>query len=302
MRCAIGHKGATLSAITSLAMIETLRFLMCKPEYFGVSYVINPWMKGNINQTTLERATHQWNALVSAVEGLAQVELIEPQPGLPDMVFTANAGFILDDTAVISRFRFAERQGEEAHFERWFRSRRFSVLRMPDDIPFEGAGDALLDRGTLRIWAAWGHRSARTSHDILAKMLGVEVVSLRLVDERFYHLDTCFCPLDGGYLLYYPPAFDAQSNVIIERLVPHELRVAIEEDDALQFACNAVNIGDTIIMNKISEELLKRLQAAGFAVIEREMTEFLKAGGAAKCLTLRVNEPRQLSWMASRTA
>jgi N-dimethylarginine dimethylaminohydrolase len=283
-------------------MMETPHFLMCKPNYFGVSYVINPWMQGNINQTTVERATRQWDALYSAVEGLAHVELIEPQPGLPDMVFTANAGFILDDTAVISHFRFAERQGEEAHFERWFRSRRFSALRMPDDIPFEGAGDALLDRGTLRIWAAWGHRSARTSHDILARMLGVEVVSLRLVDERFYHLDTCFCPLEGGYLLYYPPAFDAQSNRIIERLVRPELRIAIEEDDALHFACNAINIGRTIIMNKTSQGLLQRLQASGFAVVEREMTEFLKAGGAAKCLTLRVDEPRQLPWTASRTA
>jgi len=275
---------------------------MCKPEYFGVSYVINPWMQGNINQTTVERATHQWDALLSAVAGLAHVDLIEPQPGLPDMVFTANAGFLFDDTAVVSRFRFAERQGEEAHFERWFRSRRFSVLRMPDDIPFEGAGDALLDRGTLRIWAAWGHRSARTSHDLLAKMLGVEVVSLRLVDARFYHLDTCFCPLDVGYLLYYPPAFDAQSNRMIERLVPSELRIAIDENDALNFACNAINIDSTIIMNKTSAELLQRLHAAGFVVIERDMTEFLKAGGAAKCLTLRVNEPRQHQWMASQTA
>jgi N-dimethylarginine dimethylaminohydrolase len=283
-------------------MMKTLRFLMCKPEHFGVSYVINPWMQGNINQTTLERATHQWDALLSTVAGLAHVDLIEPQPGLPDMVFTANAGFVLDDIAVVSRFRFAERQGEEPHFESWFRSRGFSVLRMPDDIPFEGAGDALLDRGTMRIWAAWGHRSERTSHDILEKMLGVEVVSLRLVDERFYHLDTCFCPLENGYLLYYSPAFDAQSNRIIERLVHPDLRIATEEGDALNFACNAINIGSTIIMNKTSAGLLTRLQSAGFTVIAREMTEFLKAGGAAKCLTLRVNEPRQVPLMATRTA
>jgi len=283
-------------------MTETLRLLMCKPEYFGVSYVINPWMQGNINQTTVERATQQWNALLSAVAGFAHVELIEPQPGLPDMVFTANAGFVLDDVAVISRFRFAERQGEEPHFERWFRSQQFSVLRMPDDIPFEGAGDALLDRGTLRIWAAWGHRSARTSHDILGKMLGVEVVSLRLVDPRFYHLDTCFCPLEGGYLLYYPPAFDAQSNLMIERQIRPDFRIAIEEDDALNFACNAINIGSTIIMNKTSEGLSQRLQATGFTVIARELSEFLKAGGAAKCLTLRLTEPRLLPAPARRTA
>ena len=283
-------------------MTETLQFLMCKPKYFGVSYVINPWMRGNINRTSVERANDQWGALLSAVTGLADVELIEPQPGLPDMVFTANAGFVLDDIAVISRFRFAERQGEEPHFEHWFRLRGFSVLRMPEDIPFEGAGDVLLDRGVQRIWAAWGHRSVRVAHDILGTMFGVEVVSLHLVDARFYHLDTCFCPLEGGFLLYHPPAFDAQSNRVIERLVPKELRIAIEEDDALNFACNAIDIRGTVIMNKVSARLLQRLEAAGFTVIACELTEFLKAGGAAKCLTLRVNEPRHIPWAASRTA
>lgn len=283
-------------------MAETLYFLMCKPTHFGVSYVINPWMQGNIDRTSPDRATAQWRALLTAIASHARVELVEPEPGLPDMVFTANAGFVLDDVCVVSRFRHPERQGEEPHFERWFRSRRFSVLTMPPDLPFEGAGDALLDRGSARIWAAWGHRSARASHDLLRRRLGVEVASVRLVDPRFYHLDTCFCALDGGYVMYYPPAFDAESNRTIERLVPPGLRLPIEEADALHFACNAVNIGATIIMNRCSPALRRRLQAIGFALIEIELTEFLKAGGAAKCLTLRLNEPLQAGLAAERTA
>lgn len=283
-------------------MSRSLYFLMCKPTFFGVSYVINPWMQGNVDRTSLERATKQWRDLLYAIATRAHVELIEPEPGLPDMVFTANAGFVLDDVCVVSRFRHRERQREEPHFERWFRSRRFSVLLMPPDLPFEGAGDALIDRGAARIWAAWGHRSARASHDLLRARLGVEVVSLRLIDPRFYHLDTCFCPLEGGYVMYFPPAFDDESNRTIERAVPPPLRVPIESDDALFFACNAVNIGNTIVMNKASAGLRRRLQTLGFSLVETELTEFLKAGGAAKCLTLRVNEPPQARNAASRIA
>jgi N-dimethylarginine dimethylaminohydrolase len=283
-------------------MAETMYFLMCKPTHFGVTYVINPWMQGNIDRTSATRATAQWRALLTAIAGHARVELVDPEPGLPDMVFTANAGFVLDDVCVVSRFRHPERQGEEPHFERWFRSRRFSVLTMPPDLPFEGAGDALLDRGAARIWAAWGHRSARASHDVLRRRLGVETISLRLVDPRFYHLDTCFCPLEGGFVMYYPPAFDAESNRTIERLVPSGLRVPIDEADALHFACNAVNAGSMIIMNSCGSALRQRLQSIGFALVETELTEFLKAGGAAKCLTLRLNEPLHCGLAAERTA
>jgi N-dimethylarginine dimethylaminohydrolase len=274
---------------------------MCEPTHFGVSYVINPWMQGNIANTSLDRATAQWRDLLRVLARRARIELVEPHAGLPDMVFTANAGFVLDDVAVVSRFRHPERQGEEQHFERWFRSRRFSVLTMPQDMPFEGAGDALVDRARTRIWAAWGHRSARASHALLAKWLGVEVISLRLVDSRFYHLDTCFCPLEGGPILYYPAAFDEESNRIIERHAGAQSLIAVTEEDALHFACNAVNVGSTIVMNKVSAGLRARLTAFGYTLIETELTEFLKAGGGAKCLTLRLNEPRQPS-AASRIA
>jgi lysine-ketoglutarate reductase/saccharopine dehydrogenase-like protein (TIGR00300 family) len=129
------------------------------------------------------------------------------------------------------------------------------------------------------------------SHPYLARWLGLEVVSLRLIDPRFYHLDTCFCPLEGGWLLYYPQAFDAYSNHVIEQRVEAQKRIAVSETDAVHFACNAINVDRSILVNQMSAELRGRLNAAGFEIIETRLNEFLKSGGAAKCLTLRLTEP-----------
>ena len=272
-------------------MTESIRFLMCPPDHYDVDYVINPWMEGNIHKSSRDRAVEQWQKLYHVLKDEAIVDLVEPQLGSPDMVFTANAGLVLGDHVVLSRFFHPERQGEEPHFKTWFEEHDFTVYELPKDLPFEGAGDALLDREGRWLWAGYGFRSELYSHSYIAKWLDIEVLSLRLTDERFYHLDTCFCPLSGGYLLYYPPAFDAYSNHLIERRVPEEKRIAIEEPDAVNFACNAVNVDSAIVMNKASEGLKTRLRENGFKVIETPLTEFLKAGGAAKCLTLRVNEP-----------
>ena len=272
-------------------MTESIRFLMCPPDHYDVDYVINPWMEGNIHKSSRDRAVDQWQKLYHVLKDEALVDLVQPQLGSPDMVFTANAGLVLGDRVVLSRFFHPERQGEEPHFKTWFEEHDFTVYELPKDLPFEGAGDALLDREGRWLWAGYGFRSELYSHSYIAKWLDIEVLSLRLTDERFYHLDTCFCPLSGGYLLYYPPAFDAYSNHLIERRVPQEKRIAIEEPDAVNFACNAVNIDSAIVMNKASEGLKTRLRENGFKVIETPLTEFLKAGGAAKCLTLRVTEP-----------
>ncbi|AFZ20650.1 bifunctional arginine dihydrolase/ornithine cyclodeaminase [Allocoleopsis franciscana] len=272
-------------------MTDSIRFLMCSPQHYDVDYVINPWMEGNIHKSSRDRAVEQWQKLHYALKDRALVDLVEPQPGWPDMVFTANAGLVLGKTVVLSRFLHKERQGEEPYFKQWFESQGYTVHELPKDLPFEGAGDALLDREGRWLWAGYGFRSELDSHPYLAKWLDIEVVSLRLADERFYHLDTCFCPLTGGYLLYYPPAFDAYSNRLIEMRVAPEKRIALDEPDAVNFACNAVNIDQVVVMNKASEDLKKRLTAVGFEVVETPLTEFLKAGGAAKCLTLRVTEP-----------
>ena len=264
---------------------------MCAPDHYDVDYVINPWMEGNIHKSSRDRAVDQWHKLFHVLKDNAIVDLVQPQKGVPDMVFTANAGLVLGDTVVLSRFFHKERQGEEPFFKQWFEDKGYTVHELPKDLPFEGAGDALLDREGRWLWAGYGFRSELDSHPYLAKWLDIEVLSLRLMDERFYHLDTCFCPLNGGYLLYYPPAFDSYSNRLIEMRVPSEKRIAIAEPDAVNFACNAVNIDSIVVMNKASDELKARLNSAGFEVIETQLTEFLKAGGAAKCLTLRVTEP-----------
>jgi lysine-ketoglutarate reductase/saccharopine dehydrogenase-like protein (TIGR00300 family) len=248
-------------------------------------------MEGNVHKSSRDRAVEQWQKLYKVLKARAIVDLVEPAKGWPDMVFTANAGLVLGDKAVLSRFYHKERQGEEPYFKAWFEQNGFTVYELPKDLPFEGAGDALFDREGRWLWAGYGFRSELDSHPYLAQWLDIEVLSLHLVDERFYHLDTCFCPLEGGYLLYYPGAFDAYSNQLIERRVPAAKRIAIEEADAVNFACNSVNLGQVVVMNKASNSLKSALARAGFEVVETPLTEFLKAGGAAKCLTLRVNEP-----------
>ncbi len=272
-------------------MVSQIRFLMCAPDHYDVDYVINPWMEGNIHKSSRDRAVEQWNKLYNVIKDHAIVDLVAPEKGWPDMVFSANAGLVLGENVVLSRFLHKERQGEEPYFQQWFAENGFKVYTLPKDLPFEGAGDALLDREGRWLWAGYGFRSELDSHPFLAKWLDIEVISLRLMDERFYHLDTCFCPLANGYLLYYPGAFDSYSNRVIEMRVAPEKRIAIMEADAVNFACNAVNVDSIVIMNKASDGLKSRLAEVGFQVIETPLTEFLKAGGAAKCLTLRVTEP-----------
>ncbi|MGL5083361.1 MAG: TIGR00300 family protein [Microcoleaceae cyanobacterium] len=272
-------------------MADSIRFLMCSPDHYDVDYVINPWMEGNIHKSSRDRSVKQWQQLHHIIKTHALVDLVPPQKGWPDMVFTANAGLILDKTVVLSRFYHKERQGEEPYFKEWFEAQGFTVHELPRELPFEGAGDALFDREGRHLWAGYGFRSELDSHPLLAEWLNIEVLSLRLMDERFYHLDTCFCPLAEGYLLYYPPAFDSYSNHLIQLRVPPEKRIVISESDAVKFACNAVNIDQTVIFNQASDTLKTRLNEAGFQVIETPLNEFLKAGGAAKCLTLRVTEP-----------
>lgn len=265
-------------------------FLMCPPKLYEVDYVINPWMAGNVHRASRERAATQWEQLHNALEKIALVVLVEPQPGWPDMVFTANAGLVRNGVVALSRFLHPERQGEEPHFRTWFADLGFTVCDTPSATPFEGEGDALFEPEGSRLWAGHGVRTLQASHARLSELWGVEVVSLRLVDPRFYHLDTCFCPLTDGYLMYFPAAFDADSNARIERCYSADRRIVVSEADALRFACNAVNVGRHIILNEVSADLSQRLASCGFSVTQVRLTEFLKAGGAAKCLVLRLSE------------
>jgi N-dimethylarginine dimethylaminohydrolase len=266
-------------------------FLMCPPEYFNVAYIINPWMHGNLRKIDNAVAKQQWRSLHDALTDVATVRLVLPQPGSPDMVFTANAGLVKQSRFIVSRFRYPERQYEEPYFADWFQDRGYEVSLMPRDVPFEGAGDALFDRGGDCLWMAHGHRSIPAARGVVAERLEIDVVVLKLMDQRFYHLDTCFCPLEGGYLLYYPPAFDEESLTTIEKRIPNDKRIVIEEEDALAFACNAVNIDTTIVVNRASPAFVKAVGRRGFTVVQTPLSEFMKAGGSAKCLTLRLDEP-----------
>ena len=288
-----GQIQATITAnLCGAVVISEPRFLMCEPVYYDVDYVINPWMEGNLHRSSKPRARAEWEGLRQLLAQRSQVELIAAEPGLPDLVFTANAGVLVDNTVVVSRFFHPERQGEEPCFQRWFEQQGYRVELLPPDLPFEGAGDALLDRAGGWLWAGYGFRSELDAHAYLARWLQLEVLSLRLIDQRFYHLDTCFCPLSDGSLLYYPAAFDSYSNRLIERRVPAEQRLVVGEADALAFACNAVNVGRSVILNQASAELRRQLEGRGFELVETPLAEFLKAGGAAKCLTLKLDEPR----------
>ena len=267
-----------------------MAILMCSPDHFGVEYEINPWMHVD-NQVDRAAAQRQWDALHSVYESLGQsVVLAAPVAGLPDMVFTANAGVVWNGRAVLSRFRHPERQGEEPHWRAFFESAGFDVAAPPRSMSFEGAGDALFVGETL--FCGHGFRTDRSAHRFVADALGVEVVSLELVDPRFYHLDTCFCPLNAQTVLYAPGAFSPASATTIRRLVPHVIEVPPEV--AAGFACNAIAVGNRVISSTAAGELSDRLQHEGFeSVVALPMTEFMKSGGGVRCLSLPLDAGRR---------
>jgi arginine dihydrolase len=264
--------------------------LMCAPGHFGVDYVINPWMQNHTGRVDRQLAARQWHCLQDLLARLTGLTFIEPEPGVPDMVFTANAGLVRGQRVIVSRFRSRERQAEEPHLRAWFTDNGFEIVDWPRDVAFEGAGDALFDRGRPLLWIGYGFRTDRAAAALVEKALGCCTEALELVDPHFYHLDTCFCPLEGGWLLCYPAAFAASSLERIRALVPQDKRIEVGHADALHFACNAVNIGRHVIMNHASEVLQRDLRGAGFEPVLTPLSEFMKSGGAAKCLTLKLIE------------
>ena len=269
------------------------KVLMCEPTHFGVEYVINPWMRGQVGQASPSRARLQWDALRALIERVADVSLISAGPGLPDMCFTANGGMVFGSRFVPARFNVSQRAPESDRHREWFAEHGLELVELPSGSAFEGEGDALWWPGPDSppvVWAGYGVRSDLEAHRDLAEAIQVEVVSMRLVDERFYHLDTCFLPLPNGRLMYFRDAFDAYSIAEIERRTRPDQRIEIETEDAMRFACNAVRIGNTLIMNHASAALAGRLAEWGYDVHTTPLDEFLKAGGAAKCLTLLMQQ------------
>ena len=269
------------------------KVLMCRPTHFSVKYVINPWMQGQVGRADNAKAMDQWQRLHDRISAHAEVEVIDPGSAgrdLPDMVFSANAGLLLGDTFVPSVFRVPERAGEVALFNRWFADAGYDVHALSADLPFEGEGDALFHPGQPLLWAGYGVRSGLEAYAALTDIFNVEVVPLRLIDQRFYHLDTCFYPLPGGRVVYFAPAFDELSRQEIQRRIAPENRIEVGEADALRFTCNAVRLGDTIVTNYASGPLQARLNRWGYKVETCCVDEFMLAGGACKCMTLLLQQ------------
>ncbi|HTU69325.1 MAG TPA: arginine deiminase-related protein [Candidatus Baltobacteraceae bacterium] len=265
------------------------RLLMCAPTHFGVTYDINPWMTRHVGAVTRD-AQRQWERLAALLldVGAATIELVEPQPGLPDIVFTANAALISGRLAVMSSFRYPERRGEETRYRERLSSLGYATT-MLEDAFFEGAGDALFDRRLALLYFGYGWRSDRAAAAQLERLCGTRVIGLRLVDPRFYHLDTCLCPLTSGHVIAFMPAFSQKSQALL-RMTLGEYLIEVDEGDALGFACNAVEIGDAIVLHRASRELRRRLDAAGYRVFETDLSDFHKAGGSSKCLTLKLDD------------
>jgi N-dimethylarginine dimethylaminohydrolase len=268
---------------------------MCPPDYYGIEYEINPWMS-RARQADQKLAIEQWNGLVAVLTRLGvELSLLRPAPGLPDLVFTANAALIYKRRAILSHFRHAQRQGEEQLCAAWFRQHAFTVELLPEGRFFEGAGDALFCGETLI--AGYRIRSDVNSQQLVGELVGREVIPLELVDQHYYHLDTCFCPLARGEAIWYPGAFDDYGRRAISERIPTLIPVAAEE--AQSFACNAVIVGKNVVTNTGCPKLHDDLRSRGYTPHETPLSEFVKAGGSAKCLTLRLDGEEAAAWKAT---
>lgn len=271
------------------------RFLLCPPDWFDVAYEINPHMHLQVVPDP-DRARAQFEGLVAALEAAgAELELLAPRPGLPDLVFTANAGLVdvgAGDrpTFVPGRFRHPERQPETPVDVAWFAEHGFAVRYLPGDDPWEGAGDALPVGGGERpavVLAGYRTRSAVGAHRALSAVLGVPVRSVELVDERYYHLDLVLCPLDDRRALVAPQGLDRYGCAVVAAAVPEPLW--LEDDEAAAFCANSVVVGDRIVMPACTRRLGRLLEAAGLCVTVAPVGEFEKAGGGCRCLTLALD-------------
>lgn len=257
-------------------------FLMCPPVHFDVTYRINPWMDPS-RPTDARLALRQWEALRELYRDRGHtVRTITPVAGLPDMVYAANSALVLDGTALLSRFRFPQRQGEEALYEQWFRDNGLTVVRAHETQ--EGEGDFVVAGET--ILAATGFRTSPAAHAEVAATFDRQVVSLTLVDPRFYHLDTALSVLDGEQIMYYPAAFDGESRARLRRLYPEAILAA--EQDALSFGLNATSDGRHVFLAAQAGGLASQLEQAGYLPVPVDVSELWRGGGSVKCCTLEL--------------
>ncbi len=263
------------------------RYLLCPPRHFGVLYEINPWMQHGV-AVDEDVAVGQWQTLHDTlIEAGAEVDTIDQPEGVPDLVFTANAGLVdaRRQRFVPSHFRHPERRPETDVFAEWFAERGWDVRRLPDDVTHEGAGDAL-PFGDVLI-SGYRPRSDVVAAAELSETFRVPVRVLELVDERLYHLDLTFCPLDDRRALCAPLGWDRYGRRVVESLVPEPLW--LEDDEALAFCANSVVVDDVVVMPHCPPRVGRQLEAWGFSVVVCPVDEFLKAGGGVRCLTLALD-------------
>jgi N-dimethylarginine dimethylaminohydrolase len=258
---------------------------MCPPRYFRVAYQINPWMTEAV-VADADRAQEQWDDLVATLQTAgATIEILAPAEEWPDLVFTANAGIVNGNQFVPARFRNPERRGETPHDVGWFEAHGFRITELPLGVCQEGAGDALpFGRAVV---AAYRFRSDAASHAYLSHLTGAAVRSIELVDERFYHLDLTLCPLDSRRAIVAPMGWDRYGRAVMESLVPEPL--VLEPEEALRFCANSVVVGSTVVMPACPPRVGRQLEAWGFDVAVCDVSEFQKAGGACRCLTLALD-------------
>jgi N-dimethylarginine dimethylaminohydrolase len=265
--------------------------LMCPPDFYGIEYEINPWMSRSIPSDAAQSRV-QWQALHDQFVSLGvDVRLMQPVPGLPDLVFTANAGLVWQDKVFLAAFRHSARQGETPVDAAWFQANGFETVSLPQPLNFEGAGDALFCGDTL--YAGYLVRSDASAMQWLGSAMKCRVIPLQLVDNHYYHLDTCFCPLDPQTAIYFPPAFDVYAQRALSS-IPR--LITVEPDEAARFACNAVVVGHHVVLNTGCPKLEADLIRHGFVPHRTPLDEFLKAGGSAKCLTLRLDGEEAAIW------
>ena len=267
---------------TQVRVPRPRHYLMCRPTYFEVSYTINPWMDPTKPVDT-RLAVLQWERLRSLHQQLGhRVELIDPLPGLPDMVYAANGATVVDGRVLGVRFRNAERAAEGPAYLEWFRARGY-LGHDPVHVN-EGEGDFLLTDTCLL--AGQGFRSTPEGHAEAQEFLGRPVVGLELVDPRFYHLDTALTVLDGDEIMYYPEAFSPASRAVLARHFPEAILVS--EADAEVFGLNAVSDGLHVVLPEAATGVMEKLRQRGFQPIGVDLSELLKGGGSAKCCTLEI--------------
>ncbi|MGW4891592.1 dimethylargininase [Kitasatospora sp. NPDC004240] len=259
------------------------RYLMCRPTHFTVDYAINPWMDP-ASPTDTGLAVRQWERLHALYRRLGHtVELIDPVPGLPDMVFAANGATVLDGRALVATFRHPERAGESAAYQDWFRARGYREVRRAGHVN-EGEGDHLV--AGRRVLAGTGFRTERAAHAEAGALFGVQVLSLTLVDPRFYHLDTALAVLDEEHIMYYPEAFAPESRAALRAAYPDA--ILADRADAEVFGLNAVSDGRRVLLPEAAKGLAARLVEHGYEPVPVDLSELLKSGGGAKCCTLEL--------------